>query len=139
MYAPNMWERFRGAPVVVMAAWSLASCDTPARSAAVPAPEAEQVVSAALKKLYMLSLIHICPVRAVAVLAEGRIGTALRSQRAVRAFAVLVHLLVVADGAIHLILNGVAGSHVGRGPAGMALHAGDARMTRVGQFIGADV
>ena len=79
------------------------------------------------------------PVRAVAVLAEGRIGTALRSQRAVRAFAVLVHLLVVADGAIHLILNGVAGSHVGRGPAGMALHAGDARMTRVGQFIGADV
>ncbi|MGA3260022.1 MAG: hypothetical protein ABSE35_14160 [Bryobacteraceae bacterium] len=53
MYAPNMWERFRGAPVVVMAAWSLASCDTPARSAAVPAPEAEQVVSAALKKLYM--------------------------------------------------------------------------------------
>src|ERR1035438_2912211 len=53
MYAPNMWERFRGAPVVVMAACSLASCDTPARSAAVPAPEAEQVVSAALKKLYM--------------------------------------------------------------------------------------
>jgi len=53
MYAPNMWERFRGAPVVVMAAWSLASCDTPARSAAVPAPEAEQVVSAALKEFYM--------------------------------------------------------------------------------------
>ena len=53
MYAPNMWERLCGAPVVVMAAWSLASCDTPARSAAVPAPEAGQVVSAAIKKLYM--------------------------------------------------------------------------------------
>ena len=53
MYAPTMWKRFRGVPVVVMVAWSLASCDTPARSAAVPAPEAEQVVSAALKELYM--------------------------------------------------------------------------------------
>ncbi|HEY9141989.1 MAG TPA: hypothetical protein VIN93_13920 [Bryobacteraceae bacterium] len=53
MYAPSMWERFRGAPFVVMVAWSLASCDTPARSAAVPAPEAEQVISAAMKELYM--------------------------------------------------------------------------------------
>ena len=53
MYAPNMRKCFRGVPVVVMVAWNLASCDTAARSAAAPAPEAEQVVSAALKKLYM--------------------------------------------------------------------------------------
>ena len=53
MYAPNMRKCFRGAPVVVMVAWNLASCDTAARSAAAPAPEAEQVVSAALNKLYM--------------------------------------------------------------------------------------
>jgi hypothetical protein len=48
-----MWKGFRGVPVVVMAAWSLASCNTVAKDAAVPAPEAEQVVSASLKKLYM--------------------------------------------------------------------------------------
>ncbi|MGO9011556.1 MAG: hypothetical protein ACLQPN_15760 [Bryobacteraceae bacterium] len=48
-----MWRRFRGVPVVVMVAWNLASCDTTARSAAAPAPEAEQVISPALKKLYM--------------------------------------------------------------------------------------
>jgi hypothetical protein len=43
----------RGVPVVVMAAWTLASCNTAAKDAAAPQPEAEQVVSAALKKLYM--------------------------------------------------------------------------------------
>jgi hypothetical protein len=53
MYASNMRKRLLGASVVVMVAWSLASCDTAARSAAAPVPEAEQVVSAALKQLYM--------------------------------------------------------------------------------------
>jgi hypothetical protein len=48
-----MWKGFGGVPVVVMVAWSLASCNTAAKNAAVPVPEAEQVVSAALKKLYM--------------------------------------------------------------------------------------
>jgi hypothetical protein len=53
MYAPNMWKGFRGVPFVVMVAWNLASVGTAASSAAVPQPEAEQVVSAAMKKLYM--------------------------------------------------------------------------------------
>ena len=53
MYAPNMWKHFLGAPVVFMVAWNLASCDTVAKGAAGPVPEAEQVVSAALKQLYM--------------------------------------------------------------------------------------
>jgi hypothetical protein len=48
-----MWKHFLGAPVVLMVAWNLASCDTAARGAAGPVPEAEQVVSAALKQLYM--------------------------------------------------------------------------------------
>ena len=77
--------------------------------------------------------------RAVAVLAEGRIRTALRGQRAVRALAILRHDLFVADGAIHSGLDGAAGSHVGRRPAGMALHAGDAGMARAGQFSRVDV
>ena len=53
MYPPNMWKRFCGLPVVVMVAWSLASCNTAANNGAVPVPEAEQVVSADLKELYM--------------------------------------------------------------------------------------
>ena len=53
MYSPNMWRRSCGVPVVVMAAWSLASCDTAAKRAAAPVPEAEQVVGTALKELYM--------------------------------------------------------------------------------------
>ncbi|MGA2157100.1 MAG: hypothetical protein ABSH37_22035 [Bryobacteraceae bacterium] len=53
MYAPNMWKHFLGVPVVFMVAWNLASCDTVARGAAGPVPEAEQVVSAAMKQLYM--------------------------------------------------------------------------------------
>jgi hypothetical protein len=48
-----MWKGCRGVPVIVMVAWSLASGNTAAGNAAVPVPEAEQVVSAALKKLYM--------------------------------------------------------------------------------------
>ena len=48
-----MWKGFRGVPFVVMVAWNLASANTAASSVAVPQPEAEQVVSAALKKLYM--------------------------------------------------------------------------------------
>jgi len=36
-----------------MVAWNLASCNTAAKRAAAPVPEAEQVVGAALKELYM--------------------------------------------------------------------------------------
>jgi hypothetical protein len=53
MYAANMWKRFRGVPVVVLVAWNLASCSSGARKAATPVPEAEQVVGAAVKDLYM--------------------------------------------------------------------------------------
>ena len=80
-----------------------------------------------------------CSVRAVAILAERRVGTALRGQRAVRALAVLGHHLFVTDGAIHLALDGDAGPDVGRSPAGVALHAGDAGVARAGEFIGAHV
>lgn len=48
-----MWKLSCGVPLIVMAAWSLASCQTAARKAAAPAPEAEQVISEALKELYM--------------------------------------------------------------------------------------
>src|ERR1039457_5364425 len=53
MYAPNMWKRLRGVPVVVLAAWNLASCGAVARKAAAPVPEAEQSVGEALKDLYV--------------------------------------------------------------------------------------
>jgi len=53
MYAPNMWKCFWGVSVVVMVAWSLASCSTATRDAGAPVPEAEQVVGADLKALYM--------------------------------------------------------------------------------------
>jgi len=53
MYAPIMWKCFRGVSVVITVAWSLASCSTATRNAAAPVPEAEQVVSADLKALYM--------------------------------------------------------------------------------------
>lgn len=53
MYAPSMWKRSCGVPVVLMVAWNLASCNAAARKAAAPASEAEQMVSAALKELYM--------------------------------------------------------------------------------------
>jgi len=55
MYAPNMWSRSCGVPVVVVVACNLASCDTAPRSAAAPVPEAEQVVSATMKQLYMVA------------------------------------------------------------------------------------
>jgi len=48
-----MWTRLRGAPVVVVITWNLASCNNAGRKAEAPVPEAEQVVSPALKKLYM--------------------------------------------------------------------------------------
>jgi hypothetical protein len=48
-----MWKRFRGLPVVVLAAWNLASCNVATRKAATPVPDAEQVVGAAVKELYM--------------------------------------------------------------------------------------
>jgi hypothetical protein len=48
-----MRKRFRGAPVVIMVAWSLASCNHAGSRAAAPVPEAEQVVGSALKELYM--------------------------------------------------------------------------------------
>ena len=53
MYAPNMWKRLRGVPVIVLVAWNLASCDAVARKAAVPVPEGEQFVGEALKDLYV--------------------------------------------------------------------------------------
>ena len=78
---------------------------------------------------------------AVAILAERRVRTALRGQSTVRALAVLGRLLFmfVADVAIHLVLDGAAGSNVGRGTAGVALHAGEAGMARAGQFSRIDV
>ena len=48
-----MLKGFRGVPFVVMVAWNLALGSAAAGNGAVPQPEAEQVVSAALKKLYM--------------------------------------------------------------------------------------
>src|ERR1039458_8572863 len=53
MYAPNMWKLFRGLPVVVLVACNLASCNLAARKAAVPVAEADQVVGATVKDLYM--------------------------------------------------------------------------------------
>ena len=48
-----MWKRFRGAPVVILVAWNLASCSTGEKKAAAPVPEAKQVVREALKELYL--------------------------------------------------------------------------------------
>jgi len=48
-----MWRRSCGVPAVVMAAWNLAAGAAAVRGAAEPVPEADQVVSAALKQLYM--------------------------------------------------------------------------------------
>ena len=72
--------------------------------------------------------------RAVAILAAGRIGAPLRGQFAVRAFAVLGHYFRVADGAVHLVRDGPAGAQVRRRPAGVALDAGGACVARVLQF-----
>jgi hypothetical protein len=48
-----MWKRLRGVPPVVVAALSLASCNSSANKAAAPPAEADQAVSAAMKDLYM--------------------------------------------------------------------------------------
>ena len=48
-----MLKGFRGVPLVAMVAWTLAAGNSAASNAAAPQPEAEQVVSAAMKKLYM--------------------------------------------------------------------------------------
>ena len=74
-------------------------------------------------------------VRAVAVLAErARRGCPARPACRACSRGIGFTTFCVADGAIHLVLDGAAGSHVGRRPAGMALHAGDAGMARAGQF-----
>jgi len=52
MYASCMRKRF-GVPLVVMVAWSLASCHTAGRKTAMPTPEAEQAIGETLKDLYM--------------------------------------------------------------------------------------
>jgi hypothetical protein len=48
-----MWKRLRGVPVVILAAWNLASCNVATKKAAEPIPEAEQMVGEAMKELYM--------------------------------------------------------------------------------------
>jgi hypothetical protein len=48
-----MWKGFGGVPAIMLAAWSLASCDVSTKQAAHPVPEAEQVVSETMKSLYM--------------------------------------------------------------------------------------
>jgi len=48
-----MWKRFRGLAVLVLAAWTLASCNKAVNNAATPVPEAQQRVGAGLKDLYM--------------------------------------------------------------------------------------
>ena len=53
MYAPNMRKRFLGTTAVVLAACSMASCNSAANKAAGPVPETEQVIDASLKDLYM--------------------------------------------------------------------------------------
>lgn len=45
--------QFRGVPLLVMAAWMAASCHPAPHKAAAPTPEADQVVSAPMKRLYM--------------------------------------------------------------------------------------
>src|ERR1022692_5127718 len=73
--------------------------------------------------------------RAVAILAAGRIRAPLRLQFAVRAFAVLAHYFRVADRAVPLVRDRPAGPQVRRSPAGVALYAGRARVPRVRQFV----
>jgi hypothetical protein len=48
-----MWKRLRGVPIIILAAWNLASCDVAPRKTANPVPEAEQVVGEAMRELYM--------------------------------------------------------------------------------------
>lgn len=53
MYAPIMWKRLLCLPAVVLAGWSLASCDRTVRKAAAPTPESDQKIQESLKELYM--------------------------------------------------------------------------------------
>ena len=53
MYASVMWKYFRCVLLVAATIWMLAACHTGSRQAARPAPESEQVISAALKELYL--------------------------------------------------------------------------------------
>jgi hypothetical protein len=53
MYAPIMVQCFRNALVMVAATWMLAACHAASQQAAAPTPEAEQVISDAVKQLYM--------------------------------------------------------------------------------------
>lgn len=53
MYAPNMVQCFRNALVTVAATWTLAACHAASEPAAAPTPESEQVISDAVKQLYM--------------------------------------------------------------------------------------
>ena len=48
-----MRKRFRGASLVAIATWTLASCTSTPRNAAAPVPEAEQVIREAIKDLYL--------------------------------------------------------------------------------------
>src|ERR1051326_4770109 len=67
----------------------------------------------------------------VAVNAERRVGTALGGELAVGAFLVLIDHFLVTAGALGL-LHGLTGPQLGRRPAGMALNARHAGMTRTG-------
>ena len=53
MYAPNMLTCFRGVPFVAMVAWYVASGSSAANPTATPQPEAQQVISPAVKRFYM--------------------------------------------------------------------------------------
>ena len=54
-----MPQRFRGVPVVVMVAWSMASCNTATTNAGAPVPEGQQVGSPAMKELYMAASVAV--------------------------------------------------------------------------------
>jgi hypothetical protein len=53
MYAPGMGKQFGGVPVMILATWSLASCNLASRHTAGAAPETRQEISAGMKQLYM--------------------------------------------------------------------------------------
>ena len=53
VYARNMVQRFRNAVVVGAGAWMLAGCQTASQRAGAPTPEAKQVISDRIKRLYM--------------------------------------------------------------------------------------
>jgi hypothetical protein len=53
MYSLDMWKCCYGVLVMILAAWPLAGCHTASPQAAAPTPEAEQVISQAIKDRYM--------------------------------------------------------------------------------------